>query len=59
MPKRPLTLGQQKAMHIIGKVLDQQADEEPNLWYRFLKRRAAGWALALGWPPRRPKRRKR
>lgn len=36
-----LTAGEKRAMRIIGRVLDKQADEEPNRWYAFFKRRAA------------------
>ena len=41
MPKRALTRGQGKAMRIIGRVLAQQGDQEPNRWYAYRKREAA------------------
>ena len=32
MPKHKLTPGQRKALRIVGNVLDEQPDEEPNRW---------------------------
>ena len=45
---RDLSPGEKRAMRIIGRVLDKQADEEPNRWYAFLKRRAARKATDAG-----------
>ena len=45
---RDLSAGEKRAMRIIGRVLDKQADEEPNRWYAFLKRRAAQKATDVG-----------
>ena len=45
--KHRLTARDQRALRMIANVLDQQADEEPNLWYRFLKRHAAAKANVI------------
>ena len=45
---RDLSAGEKRALRIIGRVVDNQADEEPNRWYAFLKRRAARRATDVG-----------
>ena len=45
-----LTAGQRRALRMLARVIDQQANEEPNRWYRWKKREAAGKALAQAKP---------
>ena len=45
--KHRLTAGEQRALRMIANVLDQQANEEPNRWYRFLKRRVTAKAHVI------------
>lgn len=44
--KPRLTLNQ-RMFRVIARVLDEQADEEPDPWYRFLKRRSASKAHVI------------
>ena len=46
--KPHLTDDQRRALRVIAKVLDEQADEELDPWYRFLKRRSATKAHVIG-----------
>ena len=43
--KPDLRPGECQALRLISKVLDGQADEEPNRWYAFWKRRYARKAM--------------
>ena len=43
--KPDLSAGERRALSLIGKVLDGEADEEPNRWYAFWKRRSARNAM--------------
>ena len=43
--KPDLSPGERRTLRLISKVLDGQAEEEPNRWYAFWKRRSARKAM--------------
>ena len=45
MGRSEMTPGQRRALRAVAKVLDEQADEEPNRWYAWKKREAARKAV--------------
>lgn len=52
MPKhRKLTPAEQRTLRMLANVLAEQADEEPNLWYRWQKRSAAAKAHVISQLP--------